>query len=104
MTTSKQTKKIEIDDLKVRYEDKAALNGISFDVYENEILGVIGPAQSGKTTMLKTINRTLDFIPEAKMESTVKVNGEDVKKVKSPKSTHHPNSCTAIYIYIYLSI
>lgn len=83
MTTSKQTKKIEIDDLKVRYEDKAALNGISFDVYENEILGVIGPAQSGKTTMLKTINRTLDFIPEAKMEGTVKVNGEDVKKVKS---------------------
>ena len=27
---------------------KRALNGISFDVYENEILGIIGPAQSGK--------------------------------------------------------
>ena len=32
----------------------------SFDVRENEIFGIIGPAQSGKTTLLKIINRTLN--------------------------------------------
>mgnify|MGYP005725577019 CR=1 FL=1 len=76
-------KKIEISDLRVSYKDKTALNGISFDVYENEILGIIGPAQSGKTTLLKTINRTIDFLPDAKVEGSVKVDGEDVKTVKS---------------------
>ncbi|MCK7479864.1 MAG: hypothetical protein M0C28_23185 [Candidatus Moduliflexus flocculans] len=28
----------------------------------NEILGVIGPAQSGKTSLLRCLNRTIDFI------------------------------------------
>ncbi len=76
-------KKIEINNLVVKYEDKTALKGISFDVYENEILGVIGPAQSGKTSMLKVINRTIEFIPEAKAEGVVKVDGEDVMKMKN---------------------
>lgn len=76
-------KKVEISNLVVKYEDKTALKGISFDVYENEILGVIGPAQSGKTSMLKVINRTIEFIPEAKAEGVVKVDGEDVLKMKN---------------------
>ena len=76
-------KKIEIKNLKVSYNNKVALKGISLDVYKNEILGVIGPAQSGKTTMLKVINRTIDFIPNVNVEGEVKVDGENVKKVKN---------------------
>ena len=45
-------KKIEISNLEVRYGNKEALKGISFDIYRNEFLGIIGPAQSGKTTLL----------------------------------------------------
>ena len=37
-------KKIEISDIKVRYGLKEALKGVSLDVYQNEILGIIGPA------------------------------------------------------------
>lgn len=73
--------KIEISELRVRYGQKEALKGISLDVNEKEILGVIGPAQSGKTTMLKVINRTIDFDPKAKVEGSVKVDGEEVKSV-----------------------
>ena len=76
-------KKVEISNLKVRYGAKQALNGISLDIYKNEILGVIGPAQSGKTTFLKTINRTIDFVTEARVDGTVKVDGEDVREVKN---------------------
>ena len=60
-----------------------ALKGISFDVYENEILGVIGPAQSGKTTLLKTINRTIELEPSAQVSGSVKIDGTDVKSVKN---------------------
>jgi phosphate transport system ATP-binding protein len=79
----KSQKKIEISGLTVRYGHKTALNRISFDVYRNEILGIIGPAQSGKSTLLKVINRTIDFIAGVSVEGTVKIDGEDVKKVKN---------------------
>ena len=81
--TSNATKKIEIADLTVRYGEMEALKGISFDVYENEILGVIGPAQSGKTTLLKTINRTIELEPSAQVSGLVKIDGTDVKSVKN---------------------
>ena len=80
---SSSEKKVEISDLIVRYGDKQALNGITLDVYANEILGVIGPAQSGKTTMLKVVNRTIEFITGVKVQGTVKVDGENVDEVKS---------------------
>lgn len=80
---AKKIKKIEVENLQVTYGPKIALKGISLEVYQNEILGIIGPAQSGKTTLLKTINRTLDFVPTASMHGTVKVDDEDVMKVKN---------------------
>ncbi|WP_041468987.1 phosphate ABC transporter ATP-binding protein [Chloroherpeton thalassium] len=76
-------KKIEIIDLRVAYAGKSALKGISFDIFENEILGIIGPAQSGKTTLLKAINRTLDFTTGAEVDGTIKVDGEDIATVKN---------------------
>ena len=72
---------IEISDLKVFYEDTQALNGISLDVYPNEILGIIGPAQSGKTTLLKVINRTLEFTQGTSIEGTVKLDGVDINSI-----------------------
>jgi len=76
-------KKIEISDLTVTFGQTAALKGISIDVFENEILSIIGPAQSGKTTLLKVINRTIEFVPGAKVAGTVTVDGENVMDVKS---------------------
>ena len=78
---SQNTPVIEITDLKVRYGDSPALNGISFDVYQNEILGIIGPAQSGKTTLLKVINRTLEFTPDTTVEGSVKLDGVDINTI-----------------------
>ena len=80
---SNSKKKIEIADLTVRYDGVEALKGISFDVYENEILGIIGPAQSGKTTLLKTINRTIELEPKAAVSGSVKIDGTDVKSIKN---------------------
>jgi phosphate transport system ATP-binding protein len=39
------------------YGDLQVLRNINLDVYRNEILGVIGPANSGKTTFLRAMNR-----------------------------------------------
>ncbi|MCC6129702.1 MAG: phosphate ABC transporter ATP-binding protein [Acidobacteria bacterium] len=73
---------IEVSDLRVAYGTKEVLHGISFDVKENEIFAIIGPAQSGKTSLLRCLNRTIDQVAEASVTGTVKIDGLDVRRVK----------------------
>jgi phosphate transport system ATP-binding protein len=73
-------KEIEVQGLRLAYDSKEVLHGITFDVYRNEILAVIGPAQSGKTSMLRCLNRTIDFTASATVSGTIRVTGEDVRK------------------------
>jgi phosphate transport system ATP-binding protein len=73
---------VRVRDLRVRYGSTEVLHGISFDVQRGEILGVIGPAQSGKTTMLRCLNRTLEFTPGGRSEGLVEVDGEDVGRTR----------------------
>jgi phosphate transport system ATP-binding protein len=74
--------KIEVEDLRLAYDAKEVLHGISFGVAANEILAVIGPAQSGKTSLLRCLNRTIDFTAHAVVSGTVRVDGEDVRRTK----------------------
>ncbi|HOD33818.1 MAG TPA: phosphate ABC transporter ATP-binding protein [Holophaga sp.] len=73
---------IEIRDLRVSYGAKPALKGISLDVRRNEVLGIIGPAQSGKTTLLRVLNRTIENTPSAKVQGTVLVDGQDISRLR----------------------
>jgi phosphate transport system ATP-binding protein len=75
-------KKIEVEDLRLAYGAREVIHSISFDVRENEILGVIGPAQSGKTSLLRCLNRTIDFCAGARVSGAVRVDGEDVRQAK----------------------
>ena len=45
--------KLEVQNLTLKYGDHVALRDVSFQVRENEIFGVIGPANSGKTIFLR---------------------------------------------------
>ena len=76
------TKKIQVENLRTFYGNKEVHHGISFDIEPNEIFAIIGPAQSGKTTLLRAINRTLEFTPGARMTGTIQVDGEDVQKTR----------------------
>ena len=73
---------IEVAHLQVRYGNREVLKDISLEVGRNEVLGIIGPAQSGKTTLLRVLNRTLDEVPGVVITGVVKVDGEEVHQVK----------------------
>jgi phosphate transport system ATP-binding protein len=73
---------ITIEDLRVRFGGREALKGVTLDVRRNEVLGVIGPAQSGKTTLLRAINRTIDDVPGATVSGIIRVDGEDVRRTR----------------------
>lgn len=79
----RETKKIEIENLRLAYGGKEVIHGISFDVRANEIFGIIGPAQSGKTSLLRCINRTIEFTAGAKVQGMIKVDGQDVSRMKN---------------------
>ncbi|MDD5674517.1 MAG: phosphate ABC transporter ATP-binding protein [Chitinivibrionales bacterium] len=74
------SKTIEIEDLRLAYGVKEVLHGISFDIFRHEIFAVIGPAQSGKTSLLRCLNRTIDFTPNATVNGSIKVDGQDIRR------------------------
>lgn len=75
--------KITIENLRLAYGAKEVIHGISFNVYRSEIFGVIGPAQSGKTSLLRCINRTIEFTPGAKVSGVIRIDGQDIYKSKN---------------------
>jgi phosphate transport system ATP-binding protein len=70
-------------ELSVRYGAKQALDRVTLDVPRHAIFGIIGPANSGKTTLLKCINRTVDFVSGVKLSGQVLVDGDDVLKMRN---------------------
>lgn len=70
--------KIEVRGLKVFFGKNEALRGISTDVPERSILGIIGPAGSAKTTFLRALNRMNELTPGSRMEGAVLLDGKDV--------------------------
>jgi phosphate transport system ATP-binding protein len=83
MVTAHAAASVEFRNVSVSYGSKASLNDISCHIPARQIFGIIGPANSGKTTLLKCINRTIDFIDSAKVTGEVLVDGEDVRKLKN---------------------
>ena len=74
---------IEFRNVSAYYGSKQVLRNVSFDISRNSVFGIIGPANSGKTTLLKTINRTLDFVGGARFTGQVLVNGADVAALRN---------------------
>ena len=74
---------IRFCDVSVNYGKKAALQGVALEIPKKQILGIIGPANSGKTTLLKCINRTIDFTPSARTTGELWIDGEDVFRLRN---------------------
>jgi phosphate transport system ATP-binding protein len=73
---------VVFEDVTVRYGGVTALEGIGLTVFRGEILGLIGPAKSGKTTLLKCINRMIDVVPGASIAGRVLLDGEPIHTLK----------------------
>ena len=75
--------KLEVRDLSIRYGNTAALSNVSLAIREHEIFGIIGPANAGKTSFLKTLNRMNTFNPDMHVDGEILFNGLDIRRLKN---------------------
>ena len=69
---------IEVRDLTISYDGQPALRDISLDIFRHEIFGIIGPANSGKTSFLRALNRMDGFNPGMDVRGSIRLNGKDI--------------------------
>jgi phosphate transport system ATP-binding protein len=74
---------IRFHNVTVTYGSRPALQGLSLEIPEKQIFGIIGPANSGKTTLLRCINRTIDFVPSARVRGEVFVGQQNVYRIRN---------------------
>ncbi len=72
--------KFEIKDLNTYFGNEKILKSINLDVTANEILGIIGPAGSGKSTFLRTLNRMNDLEQNFRIEGNILLDNDDIYK------------------------
>lgn len=74
----KEDIKISAQNLNVFFGREQALRGLTLDIPRRRILGIIGPAGSGKTAFLRTMNRLNDLNPNCRVEGHIFLDGEDI--------------------------
>ena len=70
--------KFDIQDLNVYWGGNLWLKEVSLKIPACQILGIIGPAGSGKTTFLRSLDRMNELEPDCKAEGRVLLDGEDI--------------------------
>ncbi|NIM69266.1 MAG: ATP-binding cassette domain-containing protein [Xanthomonadales bacterium] len=75
--------KLQVTDLSIRYGGTAALSDVNLEVREHEIFGIIGPANAGKTSFLKAVNRMDLFNPDMEVGGEVRFNGVDTSRIRN---------------------
>jgi len=75
--------KLEVRDLSIRYGETKALSDVNLSIQEHEIFGIIGPANAGKTSFLKTLNRMDTFNSNMHVDGEILFNGLDVQRLRN---------------------
>ncbi|MBM4018732.1 MAG: phosphate ABC transporter ATP-binding protein [Planctomycetes bacterium] len=70
--------KIAVENFSASFDGAAVLRGITLEVCPRERLAIIGPASSGKTTFLRSLNRLNDLSPAFSMSGRILIDGQDI--------------------------
>ena len=73
--------KFNIKNLNIWFDSTHALKEVSMKVLPREILSIIGPSNSGKTTFLRMLNRMNDLNSSFRMSGEVMLGKEDITKI-----------------------
>jgi phosphate transport system ATP-binding protein len=78
MENIKEQDKISIKKLNFYYGKTEVLKDLSLLVKANEILSIFGPANSGTTTLLRTMNRMTELVPGSRIGGEIFLDGQNI--------------------------
>lgn len=73
--------KFSLSDVNIYYGRQHALKDVSLDIREHEILSVIGPSNSGKTSFLRMLNRLNEENVSYRLAGSVAMDGKDIRVI-----------------------
>lgn len=65
---------LEIDNIKVKFKNEVVLKGLSLNIQESKIFGILGSNGAGKTTLFESIYQTLKY------KGTIKYNHSKIQR------------------------
>lgn len=67
---------LKVNNISVRFRNKAAVDNVSFTLNEGQWLMLAGPNGAGKSTLIRALSRAIAY------DGTVFLNGTDIKAIK----------------------
>src|SRR5690606_29842262 len=78
MSLSDEAIKLEVKNLKLFYDQKQALNGVSLTIPEKKVTAFIGPSGCGKSTLLRCFNRMNDLVDNCRIEGEILMDEKNI--------------------------
>ncbi len=85
-------KPLKIKNLKKKFKDTLAINGVNLEIEEGKITGIIGRSGSGKSTLLRMINRLIE-----PSEGTIEFNDIIITEIKGKALRKWRSECAMIF-------
>ena len=70
--------RITARDVNVFYGDKQAIDRVTLDISEKQVISFIGPSGCGKSTFLRCLNRMNDTIDICRIEGEIELDGKNI--------------------------
>ena len=96
--------KFKIEKFSSWYGAVRALNQVSLEIESHEILSIIGPSNSGKTTFLRSLNRLTDLSPGFRQEGAIWFEKDNIRDLDAEDVRRRVGMVFALPLPLPLSI
>jgi phosphate transport system ATP-binding protein len=72
------TPRMTTRNVNVFYDDKMAIDNVTLDIAEKQVISFIGPSGCGKSTFLRCLNRMNDTIDSCRVEGQIKLDDQNI--------------------------
>ncbi|MCL1123954.1 phosphate ABC transporter ATP-binding protein [Shewanella surugensis] len=76
-----QAARVDINQLSIKYKNKQAINNASLVAQPGQITALIGPSGCGKSSILSSINRIHQLVPDCCVEGEIKLDGVNINEI-----------------------
>jgi phosphate transport system ATP-binding protein len=74
------TDRMALENVSIAYGNRLAVDDVSLQVRQGEVLALIGPSGCGKTTLLRSLNRLTELTRTASMKGSITLDGTDIMR------------------------